>query len=532
MHQNIKVLKILLAEAPPSSQAYIRPFKMKWEEGFTDALMESTNDGTNLSAGAIQNVAQQMLVPSAAPMGEVQIPNGFGNMRLTVTMVIELEDIAGRKTQEILSGYSDINGMHDNGLNSAVYDDNMRFFFNNLGTLQITAGHGAGGYGMYQYSNATEILTPLSGWDVNEQIPIVNRNASSMRPKDVLASLGNGALNGMAGDVNGAPVMGNSTYQFGTRPKRSSWDNNISSEFVSRVFTGVRDTMLNAESDSRQYGNALQTASEQKFINEPLSASSGMLALLSRRSQYKQDWSVTLGELVRIDPSIKQRIQPVKLTQQQKQTAAAIMGGSQGWHETSFNSQIAQLATLILPTAMAKFALGSVHFIAHTETLDGSVDLRIVNMHGVAEGINPRPIMDMIKRHLAFEVYPMLTQSGRFQVYIEANISLGRISTITVGVNGGVKEPFMISTYCSALYSPCLAPNVGMLDTLSSELSKVASQLTAASINSGPGILRPDGSAIRNLNYGHQSVSSVPLATLNINPSAPGNTGGNGGLGF
>lgn len=534
MNKGVKILSILLAEAPPSPQLFVRPWEVRWEDGYTDQLLEATNDGSNLSASAIRQVATEMLVPAAAHAGAVNIANGFGFTRGTVTMVVETEDVGGRKTQEIISGYTDHLGIGGTD-NNPIFNPEMRLFFNHMGTLTVTAGTGHDGYGMYQFGNATEILTPMTGWDSQNEIPIVNRQAATMRPKDVMASLGEGAFAGMgmhdpAGQskVNGAPVLGNTSYQFGSRAKRSSFDNNVATEFVSRVFTGVRDTMLDNSTDHRQYGNALQKASESKYINEPMTSNSAMMLLLQRRSQFQQEWSVTLQELINIDHTIPSRIQPIKLTVQQRQTFGAIMSNTDGWNETSFEGQVAQLASLIMPNAMAKFALGHLHFTAHTETLDGSVDVRIMNLAGIAQGIDPRTVVNMIKQHLAFEVFPALTM-GRFKIHIEANISLNRISSITVGINGGLKKPFPIASYCSALYSPCLAPNVGVLEKVATDLSGVAATLTAAAMKSGPGIILPSHEPAPMMDYGSGGISSTPLSQVNF--TNPGSMPG-GGLGF
>jgi hypothetical protein len=532
MNKGVKILSILLAEAPPSPQLYVRPWEVNWRDGYTDQLLEATNDGANLSSGAIRQVATEMLVPAAAHGGAVNIANGFGFTRSTVTLVVETEDVGGRKTQEIISGYTDHMGIGGTDTNP-TYNREMRFFFNHMGTLQITSGSGHEGYGMYQFGNATEILTPMTGWDSNGDIPIVNRKATTMRPKDVMASLGEGAFAGMGvhddngSKLNGAPVLGNTSYQFGSRAKRSSFDNNVSSEFLSRVFTGVRDTMLDNATDQRQYGNALQKASESKYINEPMTSNSAMLLLLQRRSQFQQEWSVTLGELLNIDHTITSRIQPIKMRVQDRQTAAAIMTNTDGWESTSFEGQVAQLATLIMPNAMSKFALGHLHFIAHTETLDGSVDVRVVNMAGIAQGIDPRSIINMIKQHIAFEIFPALTM-GRFKIHIEANVSLNRISTITVGINGGIKKPFPIASYCSALYSPCLAPNPTVLEKVAGDLSGVASQLTAAAMNLGPGLIHSQPPA-QVMDYGSGSIASTPLSNVQFtNPNAAGQMPGGG----
>lgn len=534
MNKGVKILSILLAEAPPSPQLFVRPWEVNWREGYTDQLLEATNDGANLSAGAIRQVATEMLVPAAAHGGAVNIANGFGFTRGTVTLVVETEDVGGRKTQEIISGFTNHLGIGGTDTNP-IYDRDMRLFFNHMGTLQITSGAGHEGYGMYQFGNATEILTPMTGWDSSGDIPIVNRQATTMRPKDVMASLGEGAFAGMgthdpqgSNKLNGAPVLGNTSYQFGSRAKRSSFDNNVSGEFLSRVFTGVRDTMLDNATDQRQYGNALQKASESKFINEPMTSNSAMLLLLQRRSQFQQEWSVTLGELLNIDHTITSRIQPIKMRVQDRHTAASIMGNTDGWEKTSFEGQVAQLCTLIMPNAMSKFALGHLHFIAHTETLDGSVDVRIANMAGIAQGIDPRSVINMIKQHIAFEVYPALTM-GRFKIHIEANVSLNRISTITVGINGGVKKPFPIASYCSSLYSPCLAPNTGTLEKLATDLSGVASQLTAAAMNAGPGIIHNTPHS-QVMDYGNGGIPSTPLSNVQFtNPNTPGQMPGGGG---
>lgn len=529
----MKILSILMAETPPSSPMYLRPYKVSWDDAYKDSLLESTGGGINLSAGAIGNVARSMLTPSAAHAGAAQIANGFGITRLTITMIVETDNIAGRSIQEVITGYSDRNGMHDN-LGRAVYDPEMRFFFNSISNIAFQQGTGMNGYGSFQYTNSTQILTPLQGWDSNEQVPVMNRHAASMRPKDTLSMMSSGAFGGidMSTLGNGAPVLGNTTYEFTNRPKRSSRDNNVSAEYLSRVFTGFRDSMLDANTDQRAFTNGLAAASESKYINEPLAADSSLLTLLIRRSAYQQEWSVTLKELKAIDPTIEQRIQPYKMDAKTRDYAASILSSTEGWHETSFEGQIAQMATTLLPNSMVKFALGMINFHAHSETVDGSTHVTLLDARGAAKGIDPRPLIGMITQHLRHEVYPVLTMGGKFNVYIEANISLNGLSTITVGVNGGIKKPFQVSSYCDSVFSPCLAGSAENLRGLSNDIGGLAAQLAAAAINNGPGIQRGN-EQLGNISYGNGGVSAQPISSLNINPVAPGNFPGNpGGIGF
>lgn len=526
----MKILSILLAETPPTSPMFIRPYKVRWEDNYVDSLMESTNEGTNLSPGAISNVANSMLAPSANSFGQANIANGFGTTRLTLTMVIETENIGGRTIQEVLTGYSDYVGFTDQS-GRVHYDPEMRFFFNKVSNLTYTQGSAAAGYGSYQFSNSTQILTPMQGWDANDHVPMINRGMTSLRPKDVLANLGNDAMMGMPmGGSNGLPVVANTTYSFTHRPKRSSLNNNVASEYLSRVLTGYRDTMLAADTDDRSMVNGFQAASEAQFINEPLSSGSEILTALGRRTSYAHEWSVTWRELLSLDPTIAQRVQPIKMTPAYRDTAAAILAGSLGWDGGMNEHQIAQQATLILPSSMARFALGHIHFIAHSETMDGSVVVTLINMAGAAKGIDPTGMTGMIQHHLAHEVYPQLTRAGRLSVYIEAKISINGMSTITVGVNGGDKLPFVAPTYCDAVYSPCLAPSMDQLNGLSKDLGSAAAQLTASALSAAPGIIAPSGAPVRSMTYAQNN----PLQPIQNQPGVvPGNLlGGVNGLGF
>lgn len=530
----MKIVSIIMAEVAGAADMYLRPFKVKWDDQYIGALLESTNDGTNLSPGAIQNVANSMLTPAAESIGRANIANGFRTERLTITMVVETENLGGRVIHEVLTGYSDYAGMSDQAMSGmgsgARFDPEMRFFFNTVSNLTFTNGFGAGGYGSYQYSNPTQILTPLQGWDTNDHVPVINRGMVSTRPKDVLANLGNGAIMGASAQPNSmVPVVANTTYNFTNRAKRSSRNNNVSSEYLSRVLTGYRDTMLSGETDERSMIGGLQAAAESPFINEPLSASSAILMALGRRTSYAQEWSVTWRELCSLDPTLPQRTQPIKMSPAYRQTANSILADSAGWEGGLYEHQVAQQATLVMPAFMAKFALGRIHFIAHAETLDGSCHVDILNIMGAAQGVDPKAILGMIRQHLAFEVYPQLNQAGRISLYINADISINGNSTIKVRVNGGVETPFVAPTYCDSVYSPCVAPNMQFLDGLSFDLGNAASQLTAAAMNAGPGIVLPQGAQGGHLNYGQPSGVSLNLnQPINVPGAIPPTTGGRG----
>jgi hypothetical protein len=520
----MKIIGVLMAETPGSSQMYLRPYKLEWKDSYGDALQESTNGGVNLSVGAIAGTAMQMLKPSEQPIGMAQIANGMGSTRLTCTFVVELDNEGGQVRQEVLTAYTDHDGMSDN-LGKMALDADMRFFFNQVGNLTINAGYGAEGYGSYQFTNATQIMTPMQGWDNSNDIPIVNRSMAACRPKDVLSRLGEGALPA-AGD-NLSTVLANTGYNFAATAKRSSRSNNVAPEFLSRVLTGYRDSMVSADTDDRSAPNQLQAAAESAYINEPLTASSALLTALGRRSNFKSEWSVTWKELLALDPTLVNRVTPIKMNAAYRDHSAAILHGAAGWDSTSFEAQVAQQCTMVIPASMVKFAAGAIHFIAHSETMDGSTVVRLLNARGIQQGVVLDGLTAMIEQHLAFEVYPQLNQYGRWKLYIEADIRLNGISTITVGLNSGPKVPFMAATYCDAVYTSCLSPSQQALDTLSQSLGNLAANLTANALSSGPGVIHSGTGPVRSYNYGNQAAS---MSLSNIQTAVPGMPGG--GLGF
>lgn len=499
------IVSITFVEALPTREMYSRPYQPQGNESIIDALLESTNDGANLSPNAMIPVAGSIMRPAAQvdqQNNQIVIPNGFEYPRFRLVLVLEIERGQFMTTNEVVTGYSDYLGISPD----QQFDPNMRLFFNSTTTYKNMAA-GVGGMGT-TLQDSTQLLTPLTGWDNHSDRPIINQRAATLRPSDVMTRLSYGA--GMAEESLtrgqggfGAPgqtrVLSDSRTQFGARVKRSSRLNATNTHYLSKFFNTYTKTMWDSELEAGDVGGIFSKAASA--LADPLAANDQFLMTLTNETGYTHEWSITWAELMAIDPSLEDRANVIFMKTAERSSRHL---DAESWTDAGHCAQVAQMTLNLLPGVMAEHTLGLLWFTLTNETLSGRPIAKVTNMAGISEFIDPEPLLDAVEQRLAGDVFMQLTNAGMLTVNMDVRMSLSGLSTVELSVNGSVMTPYSAPTYCDSLYSPVITGNIDNLAGLANDLGTLGGNFTARS-------QQPASPNYRDHNYQESAPMSSPL---------------------
>lgn len=484
----MKIVQVLLAEVGETPDMYISSYNAQGGQGALDALLESTQDGTNLSPSAMLPVAGSILRPVAQVRDKVGIANGFNTRRFRVTIVAEIGSSASMVNHEVISGFTD----HADLSHGQQLDRNMRIFINNTSHLSQLRSALQGSGNQASVLHSTQILTPLTGWSPRDEHPIINNQAQTMRPQDVFTRLSYGAAvnvdlgrpSGGFGGNPGSQVLADTRTSFGSRAKRSSRLNNQNTHYLSQFFNQYRETMWDQSIDGRDDFSPFSKASGK--VADPLSAHDAFLSLLGERTGYNSEWSFTWQDLLNLDSTVVDRTEVLRMAGVQRMGGFHVGMDAQTWTDAGPATQVARMVSNIIPGTMVQYAVGLLHFRMTNATVSGQAVGEILDMKGIAQAIDVQQIWQPMLAELTGPIMQQLSNSNAMMLNLDVRIAIAGISTIHVGFNGEPSVPYTVASYCDALFAPTMTYDTNVLGNLADELGKIGAAFTAQTPTPSP----------------------------------------------
>lgn len=456
---NVKIVDVTFVEVNEMPQLFHRPYEAKYDDTLATLVDEVTKGGKDLSAGALAPVAGMILRPSAQHAGTVGVANGFNTRRFVMNVILQIEQGQLMSRYELVNGYAEHAETVGQGDNLQL-DPRMRIFINN--TTLVSHMHsaptgGSVGGNEFLVSHSTQILTPVSGWNAQNDHPIINANAVTTRPCDVFMAQSSQA--GMVttdqldtvGFPGASPVVHDTRVGFGSRAKRSLRQNSQNNVFLNRYLTSYQENAWATGNNNPEFGmvsNMFDNAAAA--CPEPLSVSDAFLKLLTERTGYTSEWCIEWNDFLRFDPTLNTRRKVHKILPAALENA----GDYVGWNDAGHEVQIAQFLMNLMPPIMSSMAIGMCSFTITNQTPDGSIHCVAMPPRGITPAIDVSHQRQAVEFRLMREVMPQLTNGGNMILDIQAEISIISESKVKVSYNGGHAKPFKFANFCDALVSP------------------------------------------------------------------------------
>lgn len=452
----IELTAAYLIYSGPQHDIYSRPYEgHATAEDFNNAMI-ATNGGTSFLAESLVDVASSIIYPAYTPDQLINISNGMGEARFAFFLEITIKSIHGTE-REIIKGYTNYLGCTQSG----TLDPNMEFFFNDrilIGEFdKIGAG---GGYTDRRLKHNFKILST----NMN-QFP----NGVSMRPEDVISW----KQNEMAG-YSDIPFL-DTRVMLGNQPQQANAMFHLPNHYLSEIITGYANSSAMLSEGYELYGSKYH----EKAYESTKTSTLLMSKFYNKVMEHKQtvDNKVTLGELDRIWPRAREFWQTVMPKPGGRHIDPLMYANH--WHGANMETQLAVTLSQIVPALMTELMIKSLDVTLTNMTLGNKSIIQVLNYTELFDNTVTPATISYITSQIEFNVVRglLLSRPDIMSYDIQMSIQLIANSQFNISINGGIKTPYNVPTFCNSLYSSMMGTSTAQLSTITEFVGGIVDSL-------------------------------------------------------
>lgn len=486
----VKIIRILFTPTGTHNPQFQRPYHMtnNVDANMVDTLRQVTQEGQNISAGALAPYAGSILRPAADVYWDSNIISGWNESRLRFMMEVEVQNQTGL-VRQYMSGYTNYQGYHSN-LGSVSFDPEMQLVINRVLSLYV-------GGPSVRLAGSERVLSgdynPSFGMTGGEHVTV------GLRPEDVFSLMQVAGPGGYA-----EPVIDGRTAFAGHTPKFSTIANDLPNQYLSRVLKGsipvnnfsAQDGLASPYTDQmdRAIGHYAEMSINQNRIMHQIIQNGGFQE--GSTFSYK-----CLMEIGSNHGNLDDRVQLVTPSA----TAGFEMplhqaGMTANWNASNTEAIIAQVISQQVPALMSDHFMTKVAFSATNRTVTREF---VVDLQGPPSSWLPDPnavvqSITSFKNRVVYEVLQGLSMNNSVDFNIRVIIDMYGETHIFASVMGGPEQHFCAPSFADSLTTPLLSQNVNYAMQYVSDIESLANK-TVTSVAS-------NNNSLGNLSYANSSI--------------------------
>lgn len=478
---NITVDMFILTQTGTYQEQSLRPFNTTVTPGALNALSESTRGGTQFNVASVQNVAGDILSPSATVEAPAQISNGWRSRRFRFLMkVTEVAPFQERGyTQRIFFGYTD---QCDVSFNQTL-DPQMRIYFNSETVVETN-------YSLDMHGNmvpvarvvaSNQIVSPMDMSGNSGFINGVMHRPTSylVRPDDVFSQGQNEAMLGKlreSGRIDASNIHYDERTMLGQGgPYKYSRRNDASPvrymahtlKAYSSAVHEAREEQGTADADYI-YETALGTAANQSIHTN------GFFARLKDQTGYMENGFVEYRELLAMQPELNDPQRMIVAmddgTSIRKTSQAE---DSNYWHGSSRTDIAASMIAQVVPAIMMDNMFRTLTFSA-TNGMMGvgsyAIDFNSMASASIVENLNMIDYFQSVEHRLEYDVLASITHRNQISFQLSVHADLAGETIIDISLEGEPMVRYVAPTFTDSLFSPVVTSDKGRADTIANDM--------------------------------------------------------------
>lgn len=467
----IKVVRCVLTRTGGFQPMEVRP----WHTDITDertvsVFQEACFDNRVVDKLSITDMASDIIKPLGHSLGEVHISGGWNMSRVRFFLEVEVDNGLGYANRQILTGYSDHEGITMQG----SIDDNMRLYFNN--TINIhSVFNAANNRNSISIRDSSQILSAAAlntnnGNSWRDGFSQPQSDFQLMRPMDLFAD-----LNIANSPYNTAGDLRHDVGALGVTKSRRS--NANPTDYLSRSINGLINAELELDlpsetrigiSNSNDAFNDVYSKARGRVAENKL-ASDNFLAYINNRLQYTNTGYVTFKDLASLFPELRTN------------TVVANVGNAKlGNYQNSNHFKGSDYETLAVnifsntvASLMTDCALQRAAFDITNDTIGGQTVMKLDIIHGFTN-IDNTQFGLMFKDKVVSEAMPLVTHNNQIPVSIYASMDLLGMSIIMISYNNGPQIRYEIPSFADASFSPVLTTDKSIISNTAYDIEALA----------------------------------------------------------
>lgn len=457
----------------------LRPYTFAVQSDAMDTLvrrMQETNSG-KITADMLSGVTSGIVTPSAVPYTSAIDHSWVGQRRYLFMMKVSHVDYMGTEINSYFFGYTEFDGI-STAQSHANMDMNMVHYVNNV---IETATH------VFQTPMGTvrnEKLLQIYNTIYNQQ-GFGSHSVYTQRPTDLYNAL---QANEIASVMQGIDVqphfVSGMIAPFSNNVVASTTENNISTEYLSRLLTGGIHAVKNKEIHVNSYEIAEDVSSARHF-QEANMGETAFIRYLSRIAGYSTSQPMfTMGHLMRIDPTIYDRFEVFNLTSDfSSPILSATPETGEFWHgqdivTTKAHSLLENCVALATKYGFQKLSFSATNMAGPAMgTQMGILDF---NSFLSVSQQDFSYLLEIFKDKFNLEIFLNETNSGTLPLTMECHIDLLGASKIYLEFAGFHGKWYTAPTFANSLYSPVVTMGDETLSIAASHIGSIVNTLMDA----------------------------------------------------
>lgn len=471
-NQFVRCNRLTFLEQPGFSNQEVRPLSVSLDQRKFDRLQDLSQNGRNFSAAAFEDVAPDILRPSARSEGAALIPDGWNSPRLSFMLDVSLmNNFSMVERRAIITGYTDHYGVTErNG--QPVFDPRMRLYFNNITYLAVNVVKTPGG-DLQRVStiNSEQVMRPT----------IVPQSASpahrefSMRPTDVMVVSGSAEMMQQQNTY-----VENYLATFHDGVKLNDRRDMCPSEYLSRTIT--KYARANQQVDGDVYDTVSIAESAAQMLNTNPVMRNDLIVLLQNKLQFNNIdadiGSISYSELCSLDPNTDRIAQMANLKPQPRMQRCSMMNDSRSWNGADNETIAASMISQVLPSLIHQYSLGKIRFDVTNDTVNGAVIFGWKDLKGFNQSLDMSTRAPMLQDAIICQIFNPITAHGQMVASLTVDCDITSHLDILISLNHGPIQPFGCATCADQLFTQFVTRDYNNVAQMASDISTIAQEMS------------------------------------------------------
>lgn len=451
-----------------------------------ESFLRETNDGRNLDASSCARAVAD-IIELRANVGRndlIEIPNGWGEERLSFIITVLTEDYSGSQCRQILTGFTDKADLSMSG----HIDPDMVLFINNTFTIRDSEIETGRGRRRNSRMESSEYI--IRGRRATERnLMGVQNHDTLLRPQDIFFQKAEAStISRFGGADRYTDARTSLTGDFKTAKRIHNNPANYLSDIIR---TGVTAETVSQNERGTVHGDDTRMDEQMEYMNDlnPDERAAAMLrgSELHRnelfrnfisRTEYEHNAEITFEqfeECVEWPDNIRATM--MGFGQAQRSSGRYQRGDSSDWKGANILTLGAEMVSKTLPALMMNNFIGDAIINMTNDTLDGQILCRVINARPLIKDMDIDRYEQALEQRLETDLGLIISRNNQLLFDLSVDINVAKDMIIELALDGGQKERFISPVFCDGLISPMKTNDGSILDSIVNDMDDL---ITAA----------------------------------------------------
>ena len=471
----MNVVRLLLQDTGTYDPVMRRPFGVTLtDQSIIEQLgnrIEHSISSGNIGSGIFAGLSNSVMCPSAVPVGNIFIPNGWGQRRFRFTMEVLLNG-SGNTSRFIIQGYTE----HGDVSLSGHIDPNMRFICNSYCKLNRISK--MNGLHVVQEDVLVESSQIIDGVIINS---IGTENALA-RPYDIFNVIANGNM--VNHNTGGLLINESRMSLLNGIPSTSKRRNNVSGNFLSSIANNFLTSSAYADFGD-DHASVFSRSAESVY--ETVVAELDFFAFIKSFRGHSAEPATTFSfaEINALDPNADNNTTILRTREMQRvpqfNTDGMVsplgfnqsqQGDTSGWNGQNIATVIATILSNTIPGLMMESMLDFAWFTVSNGYQGGTSILMPKNIKSMT-GADTSVLINAFINKICNEVMRDISANNNYILNIECCCDIYGDFWLEIQVDGMSVERFIAPAYADGLFAPVITPSVHSTVMMAQQLETV-----------------------------------------------------------